>query len=82
VPQSERQAGTEIPITEEMIAAGAIVYEEWEPNHIFGDQWSGAAPYAIRELVVEVFRAMADRMPQQMREQALAPHLICPWQDH
>jgi hypothetical protein len=54
-----RQAGAEIKITEEMIAAGIRVYKGWEPEHIFdvGDDPPAASPYAIRELVEKVLRA-------------------------
>ncbi len=51
-----RQAGAEFNITEEMIEAGAKAYQEWEPDHIW-DEWSQAAPYAIRELVRRILIA-------------------------
>ena len=54
----KRQAGAQIKSTPEMIEAGVGVYEAWEPNHIFDGQ-GGAADYAKRDLVADIFRVMA-----------------------
>lgn len=51
------QAGAQIESTPEMIAAGVKAYEAWEPDHIFDDQ-GGAADYAKRELVADIFCVM------------------------
>ncbi len=53
----ERDATPAAVITDDMIAAGVAVYEEWEPHHVF-EGAGGPAPYAIRELVQSVYLAM------------------------
>lgn len=50
-------APDEIEAMPEMIAAGVRAYDEWEPDHIFAEN-GGAAAYAVRKLVVEVFKSM------------------------
>ena len=55
-PHSQRQAGAEIRITEEMIEAGATVYPGWEDDNIFAD-YNPAPPFAVRELVKAILTA-------------------------
>lgn len=52
------QAGPEIKATPEMIEAGVEVYDRWESDNLLDDPYGGAAPYAVRELVVAIYRAM------------------------
>jgi hypothetical protein len=54
-----RQAGAAIEITEEMIEAGVNAYQKWEPDHVF-EGIGGVAPYAVRDLVKLVYRAMVE----------------------
>lgn len=59
--ESKRQADDQIEITPEMIEAGKMVYKRWEPNHIFlppSECGGGAARYAVRKLVKEVYCSM------------------------
>jgi hypothetical protein len=53
-PEAGQAGATEITPT--MIEAGVKAYLEWEPDHIW-DEWSRAAPYAIRELVRKILIA-------------------------
>lgn len=41
-------------ITPEMLRAAVIIYNEWQPRHIFDAD--GAPPYAAEELVVSILR--------------------------
>ena len=55
---SARQASAAVQVTDQMIEGGTAVYDVWEEANII-DDLSKASDYAKRELVRNVFKAMA-----------------------